>query len=42
MKGLELDTNIAIDILNGKKEIAEICFKYYLIIIGEKLLILKC
>jgi len=25
MKGLALDTNIAIDILNGKKEIAEIC-----------------
>jgi tRNA(fMet)-specific endonuclease VapC len=29
MKGIALDTNIVIDILNGKKEIAEICFKYY-------------
>ena len=29
MKGLALDTNIAIDILNGKKDIAEICFKYF-------------
>ncbi len=29
MKGLALDTNVAIDILNGKKEIAEICFQYF-------------
>jgi len=29
MKGLALDTNIAIDILNGKSEIAEICFKHF-------------
>jgi len=29
MKGLAIDTNIAIDILNKKKEIAEICFTYF-------------
>lgn len=41
-KALALDTNIAIDILNGKKEIAEICFKYFpiylpIVVCGELL-----
>jgi len=41
-KGLALDTNIAIDILNGKGEIANLCFKYYpiylpIIVCGELL-----
>jgi len=29
MKGLALDTNIAIDILNGKKNVTEICCNYF-------------
>ena len=42
MKGLALDTNIVIDILNGKKEIAEICFNYFpiylpIVVCGELL-----
>jgi tRNA(fMet)-specific endonuclease VapC len=40
MRGLALDTNVAIDILNGKKDIAEECFLYYpiylpIIVCGE-------
>jgi len=42
IRGLAIDTNIAIDILNGKKEIAEICFKYFpiylpIVVCGELL-----